>query len=454
MAENTEQNLQQSYATFGHRGPKTAENPYGWYNVQELDPDEPAVLIFGGQSTTTDRAASSYCKMVEEVLDRNGCKEGVNVIGVVNHYGDTYDAFLSRSAGVNNVQECDKEKLNEETLNPQYVNDIFEFAIKNRLSDKDGKRLDIKDATQKMRKLNIFVHCHGGNTFAQLEKLTWQKMKELGYSKEERTQVMQELMVVAYAPYTALGKSKAKMVSFVSDTDPVVTYNNRIEDTIRYQKDIKEEKTQTCFFEGALGNVFRAHSFGNIDQHELESLYPDEKKLNADGKNFMHMLRTAMVKGVKSSLSGEELGSIQDLVSHSELDRSYVDFLTQSGEKVWDNLTNIYRENTEQIMTYSQNFKKHKYFNEQEATAERMEYLKEQEQKNSALAKSPYANAPIASRYNINRSNELLRSRFLNSVMNWTQTIREMRKDEPKATRSLSSPALSKVTSRTVYRAN
>ena len=58
MAEKTEQNLQQSYATFGHRGPKTAENPYGWYKVEELNPDEPAVLIFGGQSTTTDRAAS------------------------------------------------------------------------------------------------------------------------------------------------------------------------------------------------------------------------------------------------------------------------------------------------------------------------------------------------------------------------------------------------------------
>ena len=70
MSENTEQNLEQSYATFGHRGPKTDENPHGWYEVKELNPDEPTVLIFGGQSTTTDRAASSYCKMVEEVLDK------------------------------------------------------------------------------------------------------------------------------------------------------------------------------------------------------------------------------------------------------------------------------------------------------------------------------------------------------------------------------------------------
>ena len=100
MSENTEQNLEQSYATFGHRGPKTDEKPHGWYEVKELNSDEPTVLIFGGQSTTTDRAASSYCKMVEEVLDKNGCKEDVNVIGVVNHYGDSYDPFYRVRRGL------------------------------------------------------------------------------------------------------------------------------------------------------------------------------------------------------------------------------------------------------------------------------------------------------------------------------------------------------------------
>ncbi len=424
MSENTEQNLEQSYATFGHRGPKTDEKPHGWYEVKELNSDEPTVLIFGGQSTTTDRAASSYCKMVEEVLDKNGCKEDVNVIGVVNHYGDSYDPFLSRSEGVNNVQECDEDKLNEETVRPQYVNDIFELAVKNRLCDEEGQKLDTKDACRKMRNLNIFVHCHGGSTFAQLEKLTWHKMKELGYSREERTQVLQELVVVAYAPYTALGKSKAKMVSFVSDTDKVVTYNNRIEDTIRYNQDVKKDKTTTCFFEGHRGNVFRTNSLGDIDQHELETLYPDESKLNADGKSFMSMLRNALVNGVKSSVSGKKRGDIKDMVSNNTLTRNYVEYLSQTGEQVWEKLIGNYHAEQSAINEYADNFRKNKYFNEKEATAERMEYLKEQEEKRLHPATMPTAKPLNTGKYRIN---EALYNRFISSIMNWKHAVHEMK---------------------------
>lgn len=457
MVENTQEILENSYATFGGRGPKTAENPHGWYEIKALSPDDPVVITFGGQSTTSDQAANHYCKIVEEVLDRNNCQEGVRVIGVVNHYGDSYDPFLSRSAGVNNVQECDKEKLNEETLNPQYVKDIFEFAVKNRLCNEEGKRLDIDTACHRMRKLNILVHCHGGSSFAQLEKLSWQEMKKLGYSKEEREQVLQELLVVAYAPYTTLGKSKAKMISFVSDTDQIVTYNNRIEDTIRYKKDIDNEKTATCFFDGRLGNVFRANSFGDIDQHELDTLYPDEQKLNDDGRTCMQMLRTALVHGVQSSVYGTKLGDVKDIVCNNEMEKDYINSLSNRGEEVWDSLTETYRRDSDKIIPYAQQFKHNKYFNEQEATSARMEYLKEQEQKQHRQASVtiktavPHTEAkPIRG-----KSNPELYTRFIGSIMGLKNAAQELKAREGKAAHaslSLSGPSFSKIGNKSSYR--
>lgn len=88
----------------------------------------------------------------------------------------------------------------EETLNPAYIRDIFEQTLLPRISTENGKkRLPAETAARYVRKANFVTHCHGAYVARELEKMTSEKMKSLGYSTAEQKLVLSRLMVLNYA---------------------------------------------------------------------------------------------------------------------------------------------------------------------------------------------------------------------------------------------------------------
>lgn len=348
--------LEQSHAHFGERVEKSVENPYGWRNITDVNPADTVCLVLGGQSTTTDSSVNFYCSDIEKLLQKHNLREQVRVMGVVNHYGKDLDPGLARTELMNEHSRGDKadSAFNTETLNPQYINDIYDTFIKPRLLQKGSiQRASVEEACQQMRKLNIYAHCHGGYTAMKLEQLTLQKMAELGYSKNEAAQIQKNLLVVAYAPYCPLGKAKSTMVSFASGDDRIVRHNNMFENTMRYLKDVENKKFPLSYFAGKKGNLFYAPTLGKVDQHEFNGFEPDEKLLNGDGRQMMKMLRQTLINGLKSSISSHPLGEIKDLTANDFMDKQYFDALEQNGEKMWQSIQDYAFQNLRKIQAYA-----------------------------------------------------------------------------------------------------
>lgn len=347
--------LEQSHAHFGERVEKSAENPYGWRNITEVNPNETVCLVLGGQSTTTDSSVNFYCSDLEKLLQKHQLRDQVRIMGAVNHYGKDLNPSLARTELMNEYRRGDKVDgtFNTEIVSPQYIEDIYNTFIKPRLIQADsGKKDTIENACRKMRKLNIYAHCHGGYTAMKLEQLTLKKMSELGYSADEAAQIQKNLLVVAYAPYCPLGKAKSTMVSFASGDDRIVKHNNMFENTMRYLKDVEKKKFSLSYFAGKKGNLFYAPTLGKIDQHEFNGFEPDEKRLNGDGRLIMKMLRNTLINGIKSSVNNQPLGDIKDLAANTYIDKEFIGVLQQNGEEMWQSIQDYAFQNLDKIQAY------------------------------------------------------------------------------------------------------
>ena len=160
------------------------------------------------------------------------------------------------------------KQLNEDTLHPRYVDDLFDKALLNRISDKNGKRLSTDEACAKIRKLTIVAHCHGAYTFLKLEEKMQKKMQELGYSAEERAKIQHEMLCVAHAPYAPLGVSKSTMISFASAQDLKINHHNNFETEIRAMS--KNNEVMLSYFPGKQGELFLTPSMGeDVEEHNF-----------------------------------------------------------------------------------------------------------------------------------------------------------------------------------------
>ena len=349
------QNIQHSYAMLGERIEKTEENPYGWIRCTTVNPEDAVCLILGGQSTTTDSSVNHYCSEIEKLLNENGLRKNVKIMGIINNYGSELNPETARTELMNEFNRGEKHDggFNAETINPQYIEDIYDMMIKPRLCNETGARLPTNEACRRMRKLNIYAHCHGGYTAMKLEQLTLKKMEELGYLPDERKKIEKNLLVLGYAPFCPLGSSKSTMISFASGEDKVVSHNNLFENTLKYLKDKLHKKLPMSVFAGKKGNMFYVSSLGNIDQHEFNGFSPDEKLLNGDGKMMMKMIRNTIINGVKSSLGNIPLGETRDIVANSFIDKAFVDSLQQKGEELWEEMQDFAFKNRAEIVAYA-----------------------------------------------------------------------------------------------------
>ena len=319
--------LLHSNIKIGQRIKSNAEE-YNWRFVQEVPVNKPCVIMFGGDGTTESKSANGYLKKIETKLNSAGLSD-VNLFGVVYDFGDTQmgcNPLTARKIQMKKYQRkvCIENKQYIENISPEYINQLFDILIMPRIS-KDNNRLPLKEATKKIRNLNVVAHCHGAYTFFKLEEKMQQAMTDLGYSDKEKQQIQKQFVCIAHAPYYPLGASKSTMVSFASIKDYKIEQYNHFLPTL--QKLDRKYEYKFSFFSGKYGDIFVApqifdmwfeRDFAGLDtnvyEHDFTDYNDDAGVLTYEGIVIKQLSGNALVNAVKSSENNTSITDIQNLV--------------------------------------------------------------------------------------------------------------------------------------------
>ena len=340
----------------GLRTQKTDDNPYGYAKVNNIPADEVCVLYLGGDGATTDKAANGYAKIIKDEILAD-VDPSIPVYSVTYNFEGHKQAIARkvsqikhRTEVLSSNEDIDKilSKATEEEYNPTYVDDLFKKVILPRITLHNGKgKLSTEEACQRIRKLNIVSHCHGGYTALKLEEKMQEAMTLIGYNNDERKKIQSQLLVVAHAPACALGVSKSQFVSFKSVYDSDTPLKNNFFD--RYIESRKAEERRRfvaeedqnidkieqnrwfdlkpCFFAGKQGNLFlikqkyewiEGEGPFMINSDEHNNVQYKDKSQTKEGRMMAYFAKTILENGIKNSLQQDgafvPIPSIESLV--------------------------------------------------------------------------------------------------------------------------------------------
>lgn len=396
MAEMSESDLKelietltQSHIIIGQRIEKTPENSYGFKHVGAIPPDEVALLFLGGTGTEVDkgadRSANGYLSTLEEYLKGHGLEEILQQQGKDTDLKKSiglYSVIYNFGKNINGEIVCDKNmaraklyadhkqylssnkekikkdiaKLDEETKDPHYVDELFEKAFLSRICDEKGKKLPFDEACRRVRNLTVCAHCHGAYTFLKIEEKMQQKMQQLGYSKEERTKIQGQLFCIALAPDAPLGISKSKMISFASVYDKTINGNiyqrNNFKNVIKGIIDYETEKrvdislTKLAYLSGRRGEVFLVKNLykEGKENREIEHNFSINPKysLTKQGNILFFIAISSIAEGIKSSLKKTPITTTKDLFlsifKNDKRAASTFEILKRNGDILWNNM--------------------------------------------------------------------------------------------------------------------
>ena len=170
------------------------------------------ILCLPGDGAEKAKAANGMCKYIEEMLS----DEAKQVLGE-NIYSTYYDVAFR-------TDENDAKAFFTEYLVPFIAKP--EAAIKLKAGEKLGPEdaLSVEQAKENMRNLIIFTHCHGSEVIARIESCFRTTLKDLGYSENDRNQIMKQMFVLhANDIQYNLGLTKATVIHRISQNDLVTT---------------------------------------------------------------------------------------------------------------------------------------------------------------------------------------------------------------------------------------
>lgn len=360
--------MKKTYISLGRRTEKNAENRFGWKHVDFIDENETCVLVIGGNGTEDDEHANGYAKIVDGVLEKHGLKDGVSVYSVIYHNEASDEDYfmpylLQKTSRELLMEKYHRKKMkplsikqadyirqakamqgpdvlterNREINMPEYVEQLFEKAVLYRISD-GQKRLPFEEAVSRIRKLNIVTHCHGAYVFLKLEEMMQQKMKELGYSKQEALAIQKQLLCVAHGPYAPLGVSKSTMISFASAADQEIWHQNTFHEEVKNLN--HQGKLKLSYFEGKKGEVFVAPfvtANQNIEkEHTFMNYIAPQYALSEEGRALLSFAENAIVSGVQCAKEGKLLPDVKTLVCRGrKLAEMYFDEALKNGREVY-----------------------------------------------------------------------------------------------------------------------
>lgn len=297
---------------------------FGFKYVNSIDTDSPALIVFGGNGAQKEEASNGYLSVIKRLLKRHHLDKNVKLYSVVYNFG--------------------KSLYERETANNCYVKEIFDKVFLPRISDENGQRLSLSEACNKIRKINVITHCHGSKVFSQLEKIMQNKLQEIGYSKKESAQIQHELFCVAFTPLEGFRGAKSTTISFSSvDEDRFLKFSPDYAPS-GFRKWMKYEAQQNGFsfgyFPKGRGNLILASSLGEkIDSHNFLGYSPATIGLNFNGRIWTLMSENAIVNGIKNSMSGAMLPSVEDLICGDNIFlRKFLKKIKQNGDIAWSKI--------------------------------------------------------------------------------------------------------------------
>lgn len=342
MTDDIQDNHASSLA-LAQRVAKTQDNPYGFKLVERIPAHQLAVLLLGGSGTLTERATNGYLSSLQKWLKGSDIKDKVALYGAIYamrvcaHYRHMCDSAVARRLLFQQHHHAVKvEKYDDESLNPAYVEDLFNQVFLYRISDETGQRLSVKEACARMRKLTIFAHCHGAYAFLKLEEKLQQEMRQFGYVATEREKILREMVCIAHAPHAPLGVSKAVMISFASAKDGSINhYNHFAHELWRLPSD----KVLMSYFPGRRGELVLAPGLGDVkDQHTFAGFTPDNPDLDKYGRYLFRLERSTLLNAIQRS-DVQRPQTAQELICGPEADlKAEMEILKSNGDVMWNTL--------------------------------------------------------------------------------------------------------------------
>ena len=343
-----------SQISIGKKVEKSTDNRFGYEKVKSIEADEVCVLFLGGNGSQFDKVAHGYIKPVVELLKENGLSDKVNVYGITYDFGDYFEwqkalEMQMKQHGHKPVHSPEfLENVHQDTKEPQFLKQLFDKFILPRISRLNGKvKLSAKEAATNLNKLKIIAHCFGGYAALELEKMSLNKMKALGYTPEETKKIQKQLQIIGINPYCPLGVQKSDMFSVISAQDNEVTHNNMFEKYIRHLVS-KGKIIPLCFFDKKLGNFLLVNRMYGSDNRLNTEIDKDEhgyygfKVLptnSPQGKIAIKFMQNALLKGIKSALRNEIRDlSTKELLTNNDEELADFDKAAKNADKLHQNM--------------------------------------------------------------------------------------------------------------------
>ncbi len=344
-------NVQELRSSFqiGKRVPKTETNKSGWQATNTIPINEPCVLFLGGDGTRGAQQANGYAKQIERLFNNNNLTENIGIYSIAYDFGDTSrDPNFANNPKISRdilmQQHGRKTKPKKSTsiddINPRYIQQIFDTIFLPRIS-KNNERISTSDAIQNIRNITIAAHCHGGYTFLKLEELMQNKMIELGYTSAERSEIQQQLLCVAYAPYCPLGVSKSTFIGFASVNDFEVEHKNFFHSDI--QLTAANNDFEIAWFPDKQGNFFMVKNLyeKHSNDHDFHGFPENLSYFSNGGKILIIFESNAIINSVKSAIKKTKIPSVKELVTGGD-DSLGLEFETakQNGATIYKQILN------------------------------------------------------------------------------------------------------------------
>ncbi len=308
----------------------------GTVRVDKIPRDAPALIAFGGEGARSERIGNYYAGKLYRALVTGGVS-GVKIYAALYNI----DRNDSRELRHNAFKRAGRKVIAEyrgmirPTPTTAHIENFYNVAIKPRLFDDDGTRLDTGIATNYIRRLKFFAHCHGATIIQEMAAVMAQQMQAGGYSSDEITQIQRQLLVVQYAPIAPLEKSAFTTISFASSGDRFMQYHSNL--FAKYIADMGEN-TPAAFFGEHAGNIFIAPQINTspLMEHELEEIADVKNKFqyqfSPDGLVIYTAMYNALTRGAKHSLA---CGPLPDMKSLTDGDGADFDKLRKNGDAIY-----------------------------------------------------------------------------------------------------------------------
>ncbi|MBQ9270723.1 MAG: hypothetical protein IJ218_00445 [Alphaproteobacteria bacterium] len=330
-------------AQIGLRCPKSDEYKYGWKKVDSIPADEVCVVYLGGDGATDDRKANGYTKVAQNDI-KTALQIDVPIYGVTYDFAGKNPSFTRkiqflkhRAATLLSAAKAEqiKEDAADENADEAYLEKLYKNIMEPRIVPmQKGRRYSAEEIARNIRKITFVTHCHGGYVAYELEKRMRKQLESLGYSLQERKNILSQMLVVAHAPSCPLGVQQSSFYSFRSAYDgqgetgwgilPEYIRNRKREERIRFAADQNGDTpraAQNRYLElkpsylekKRLFIIKQKHPWLN-DEDGPFMTNPDEHgdityghpQQTPDGKCMMFFSRNLMISGVKNSIENAQ----------------------------------------------------------------------------------------------------------------------------------------------------